>query len=121
MLQTMLEVGHPVSQHPASQHGAKNRARRINLILLEPPEIKNSVVRDPPALNTEELLQVNPVVVVQLKTVDDHRRLPVSRQLEQPQPPKSRLEPGGLNVKCNSGRTLQSRKVLNAKENFHAW
>ena len=82
VLEPVLHVGHPIGKNPAGEHGAKHPPGRINLVLLQPAEIKHRVVRHPCALHGEELLNLNPVVVVQRKTVEHHRLFAWSAQLQ---------------------------------------
>ena len=121
MLQTVLQVGHPIGQDPTGQHGAEHLTGRIDLVLLQPPQIEHRIVRNPPAPHLKKLLQLNPVVVSQLKTVNDHGRFPICGQLEQPHSPKCRLEPGGLYVKRHRGGAVQRWQVLDPKKKSHAW
>ena len=121
MLQTVLHVGQAIGEHTTRQQRAEDRASWIDLVLLEPAQIKHRVVGDPGALRLKELLQLNPVIGLKLEAIENDRRLAERAELEQPHPTECRLEPSRLHVKCNSSRPLQSGEVLDAKKDFHAW
>ena len=77
MLQTVLDVGQAIGQHTTRQHGAQDFAGRVDLILLEPAQIKHRVMGDPSAFNREKFFNIYPSVVVKIKTINNYRCLTV--------------------------------------------
>ena len=77
-LQTVLYVRLPIGKDPASQHGAQDLPIGIDLVLLQPTQVEHRIVRQPVTLLRKELLDVHPLVILQLPAVNDHR-IPIQR------------------------------------------
>jgi hypothetical protein len=90
-------------------------------MLLQPAEVKHSIVRNPRALNLKKVVQFDLVFGLQCPHVDNNWILTRRGQLEQPQSPDDGLEPCGLNVKRNEICVVERVEMLDALENAHAW
>ena len=118
-LQTIPDVGQPVGEHPTGEHRAEHLPPGIQPMLLEPPQIKHSVVGHPLPLGVEELPQHVPVAILQIPAVDDDGHRIKRVELQQPQPPEHRLQPSRLTVKEHRVRLSQPRQVLQPLQIIH--
>jgi len=121
MFQAVLYIWHPVGQDPTGQHGAQDCALWIYLMLLQPAEVKHSIVRNPCALNLKEVVKFDLFFRPQCPHVDDNGVLPRRGQLEQSQAANGWLEPCGFHVKRNEICVVKRVEMLDALENAHAW
>ena len=90
-------------------------------MLLQPAEVKHSIVRNPCALNLEKVVQFNLFFRPQCPHVDDNRVFARRGQLEQSQPANGWLEPRSFHVKRNEICVVKRVEMLDALENAHAW
>ena len=67
----ILYIRHPVGKDPTGQHGAQHCALWVYLMLLQPAEVKHSIVRNPRALNLKKVVQFDLVFGLQCPHVDD--------------------------------------------------
>jgi hypothetical protein len=90
-------------------------------MLLQPAEVKHSIVRNPRALNLKEIVKFDLLFRPQCPHVDDNGIFTRRGQLEQPQTTDDGLEPCGFHVERNEICAVERVEMLDALEDVHAW
>ena len=83
----MLDIRDAVIERLAGKHGAVDLAMRLETALLQPAQIKHSIVCDPVAITVlKELVNTLPLIISCVEQIDNNDRLgDTAAKLQQPQ------------------------------------
>ena len=79
-VETVLRIRQAIGEKSAGQHGATDPPSRIDVVLLEPAKVEDSVMGQPESVwRAEELAEISPVAFIKLKTVDQNDSVAIPR------------------------------------------
>ena len=110
----------------AGKHGTPNPATQMDVMFLQPSDVKHRIVREPvPVPILKEQPELVPLSLIQLKTVDNDYHFPgFAAKLDEPQFAHFGLQLERLGIKGNGNRRSDLVEVLDPEKHVvirHGW
>ena len=112
----MLKIRDAITQQLRGQHSAVSCAVGVYAVLLQPPQVEHSIVRDVGTRRGEKVPKRLPAVLVKFPAVDNNDGTIAGTDLQQTQPANYRLQSSRLRVKRHRHRRRNLPQVLNTKQ-----